>query len=67
MPARSTATGWGVAIELFLHMAVVSADILLEEECKYIALAVQHSRVHNRTPCTEEQYEELHATEVTSG
>ena len=45
-------------------MPVVSADILSEEECKYIALTLQHRRVHNRTPCTEEQYEELHAMEV---
>ena len=49
-------------LELFLHMPVMSRDILSEEECKYIALALQHNKVHNRTPCTEEQYEELHTT-----
>ena len=46
------------------HACGVTADILSEEECKYIALALQHRRVHNGTPCTEEQYEELYATEV---
>ena len=54
--------GW---LGLFLHMPVVSRDILSEEECKYIALALQHNKVHNRTPCTEEQYEELRTTEVS--
>ena len=61
MEVQQQIGGW---LGLFIHMPVESAAVLTVDECKYIALALQ---LYSQVPCTESQYDELCATNVSFG
>ena len=62
MEVQQQIGGW---LGWFIHMPVESAAVLTVDECKYVAFALQHTKLYNQVPCTESQYDELCATNVS--